>query len=277
MKKIIVPEEYNYISAFLTFACGFGCKYCINKFSGLYNYQMMNTKDWIQGLNRIKTTDDRPITITGGEPTVHKDFYKIVKGIDPKISLDLLTNGDFDVEEFMNNIEPERMMRKAEYASIRFSYHPDNTNLDSLMWVVSRLQRGAYSVGIWAVDTGNIDIGPLQHACTENHIDLRLKEYLDRTHGSYRYPQAMDGRRKKCKCKPSEMLIAPDGRLFRCHRDLYQAENSYGHLLDEKVKLPTDFLPCDNHGLCNPCDVKTKYSRHQVHGHCAVEIKEIGR
>ena len=103
----------------------------------------------------------------------------------------------------------------------------------------------------------------------------KLKEFLDQDHGNYKYPKAVNGKRKKARCKPSELLIAPDGRLFRCHYDLYHGVNSYGHILDEEVSLPTDFLPCDNMGLCNPCDIKCKFNRFQELGHCAVTIKEI--
>lgn len=275
MNKIIIPSEYNYISAFLTFACGFKCNYCINKFNGLHSYNTMPSGDWIRGLNRIETINDRPITITGGEPTVYKDFYRVVKGIDTNISIDLLTNGDFDVEEFMKNIPPEKMMRKAKYASIRFSYHPGYTDVTKLEQVVSTLKKYGYSVGVWAVDNGYHAMGITQFNFEALGIDFRLKEYLDATHGSYRYPLAMNGEKRKCECKPSELLIAPDGRLFRCHRDLYAGENSYGHILDQIVDIPNDFLPCEDHGTCNPCDVKNKYNRFQQSGHSSVTIRGI--
>jgi len=234
----------------------------------------MPFKDWIQGLNRIQTRGDLPITITGGEPTLYKNFYKLIPGVDEKIPLDLLTNGDFHVEEFMSEIPPERLKRRAKYASIRFSYHPGYTDIQKLMWDVKTLQDRGYFVGIWAVDTGDPVVEILKKAAKDFDIDFRTKEYLDQDHGTYRYPKAMDGKRKKARCKPSEMLIAPDGRLFRCHHDLYHGVNSYGHILDKEVALPTDFLPCDNFGLCNPCDIKTKFNRFQEMGHCSVTIKE---
>jgi len=230
--------------------------------------------DWVVGLNRIQTRKDLPITITGGEPTVYKDFYELVKGIDKKIPIDLLTNGDFEVEKFMDEIPPERIKRRAKYASIRFSYHPGYTDVQKLMWDVHRMKQKGYFVGIWAVDTGDMIIGQLKEAAKDFGIDFRTKEYLDAVHGHYKYPKALDGRRKKCQCKPSELLIAPDGRLFRCHHDLYHGVNSYAHILDGDVGIPQDFLPCQNYGLCNPCDIKQKFNRYQELGHCAVTIKE---
>lgn len=275
MNKIVIPKEYNYISAFLTFACTFKCSYCINKYNGLYKYKTLPPPEWAAGLNRIQTRKNLPITITGGEPTCNSEFYDIIAQIDPKINVDLLTNGDFDVEDFMNQIPPERMKRRAKYASIRFSFHPGYTDPQRLMWDVYRMGNRGYSVGIWAVDTGDPIIRRMQQVAKDLGIDLRLKEFLDQDHGNYKYPKAVNGKRKKARCKPSELLIAPDGRLFRCHYDLYHGVNSYGHILDEEVSLPTDFLPCDNMGLCNPCDIKCKFNRFQELGHCAVTIKEI--
>lgn len=231
----------------------------------------MSVYDWIKGLNRIQTRNDLPITLTGGEPTLHPEFYLIAKNVYKH--LDLLTNGNFSTKEFMRIFEPDKFKRNARYASIRFSYHHNYTNIYKLIKKVYRLQTEGYSVGIWGVgDTRRNRL--LKKLCSFFDIDFRLKEFLDDKHGTYRYPRGLDGVRKKCLCKPSELLIAPDGRLFRCHYDLYHGVNSYGHLLDDKVKLPDDYLPCDNFGLCNPCDLKDKFNRFQNLGHCAVVIKE---
>ena len=273
---IRIPPSYNYCSAFLTFACTFKCPYCINKYNGLYQYRQMVVGDWITALNRISTRSGLPITISGGEPTVYPFFYKLVNNIDRKTPLDLLTNGDFDPKVFVKNIDPNRFKRDAKYASIRFSYHPGQTNIKKLISDVLYMQNLSYSVGIWAVDVPKDywKIRFVQRIAQSFGIDFRLKDYLDEKNGDYKYPQAVDGVAKKCLCKPSELLIAPDGRLFRCHFDLYHARNSYGHILDKDISLPTDFLPCESMGFCSPCDVKTKFSRHQEWGHCSVEIKE---
>jgi MoaA/NifB/PqqE/SkfB family radical SAM enzyme len=232
----------------------------------------MGVVDWIAGLNRIKTRKDLPITISGGEPTLHPKFFEIIKWIDCDISLDLLTNGEFNVDEFIKNISPNRFKREAPYASIRFSYHPKRTRLLQLLKTVITLQDLNYSVGIWAVDKTKIRNRLIKILAGLLGIDFRIKDFLDNKHGSYKYQQALDGIPKDCLCKSSELLIAPDGRLFRCHYDLYNGVNSYGHILDNRISLPTDFLSCNHCGLCNPCDIKIKYDRFQKEGHCSVEI-----
>ena len=79
MKEIIIPKTYNYIGVFLTLACNYRCSYCINYFEdGKFNKHLIGGEDWVKGLNRIVSRDDLPLTLQGGEPTMHKDFIFIV-------------------------------------------------------------------------------------------------------------------------------------------------------------------------------------------------------
>jgi len=79
MKEIIIPETYNYIGVFLAFACNLHCSYCINYFEeGKFDKRNISGEEWVKGLNRIVSRDDLPLSLQGGEPTVHKDFYYII-------------------------------------------------------------------------------------------------------------------------------------------------------------------------------------------------------
>lgn len=280
MDKMILPSHYNYISAFLTFGCNLSCPYCINKQGKLAHYALMPGSDWIRGLSKI-SCKNVPITISGGEPTIHPNFYEIVNGIDKPV--DLLTNGQFDIGYFMSRIKPDKFKRGAKYASIRISYHPGITKLEKLLRSVKTLKDNGYEVGIWAVNHPEHieEVRYAQRIATGKWlIDFRIKEYLgewgSRIYGTYKYTKAVDGKPKRCRCKPSELLIAPNGNLYRCHRDLYSNENSYGNILDKTVQLLDKFMPCKNMGLCSYCDIKQKFDRFQIAGHCSVEIKERG-
>jgi MoaA/NifB/PqqE/SkfB family radical SAM enzyme len=245
------------------------------------SYRFIRGYEWIKGLNRIETRDDLPLSIQGGEPTLHPDFYRIIRKIDKHINIDLLTNMTFDVDEFMKHIPPERLKRKSPYASIRVSYHPEVMDLAPLVDKVTRMLKNGYSVGVWIVDhpRDHMWVKAAKAIMEYNKIDCRIKEFLgyykDKLYGTYRYTQAMDGKRKECMCKPSELLIAPNGNIHRCHYDLYNNKYSYSHILDSNIILPNKHVACDNLGLCNPCDIKVKTNRFQVFGHSSVDIKEI--
>jgi MoaA/NifB/PqqE/SkfB family radical SAM enzyme len=270
---IIIPKEYNYIGVFLTFACNLKCHYCINREKGSKpNYKALTGAAWVEALNRIQTRTDLPITLQGGEPTLHPDFYQIVNGVHKWINIDLLTNCQFDVEEFTRCLPLSRLKRDAPYASIRVSYHPSTMSLSNTIDKVGYLKELGYSIGVWIVDyPGDKLIKRYKEAFTDAGIDCRLKEYLDgKEHGTYKYMD-MQGK-KDVLCRPSELLIAPDGSVYRCHGDLYGNRKPIGNILDEHFEPARDFLQCKK-VACNSCDIKVKTDRFQKYGHCAVEIK----
>ena len=250
------------------------CSYCLNKQGDFLPRPEMTGKRWIEGLAQLKTREDFPLTLCGGEPTLHKDFYEIAYQLH-KLGkhLDLLTNGTFDVEDFIDNVSPDTFKREAPYASIRFSLHA-TTNTKKLLKVVSRLHDLKYSVGVWGLDRPDLRSFNINVAseCRLLGIDYREKEYLDETHGTYKYPRHMTGEIKECFCMPSELLIAPDGLVYRCHRDLYGSKGAYDHIL-HSIKPMEGFEKCW-WPKCNPCDQKIKTDRNQIGGWTSVEIKE---
>jgi len=280
MKKIELPKHYNYIEAYLTYDCNMSCDYCLNRFYALTCPRPLNTKDWIKVLSRIPATKKLPITLGGGEPTVHPGFYEIVNSI-PDGNVDLLTNGTFDSDEFMSKIKPSKFDRNAKYASIRVSLHP-TTDVGMMLRTVIALNKHGYSVGIWSTDHPTMTglMLKVKDICDDYKIDFRVKEFLGfykhKLYGRYKYPGAIArGYTSNVICKPSELLLSPDGKVFRCHSDLYKYNTPIGDMLGT-VKLTDDFYPCPNFGDCHPCDVKLKYNRFQQYGHCPVEIKNDG-
>ena len=82
MKPIFIPATHNYIAVFLSLACNLKCSYCINRFEEFaYEKGHLTGEEWIRGLNRIVSRADLPVTLGGGEPSLHPDFTGIVNGI----------------------------------------------------------------------------------------------------------------------------------------------------------------------------------------------------
>lgn len=280
---IKIPESYNYIAAFLILNCNFICSYCINKYSHLEKPRKLLTgKQWIDALNNIKSRLDLPITLQGGEPSLHSDFYEIINGIDASLHIDLLTNLTFNIYEFMDKVNPDRLRRDSPYASIRVSYHPKFMEVITLTNRVFLMKERGYSIGIWGLDhpEHKEDNAIISKICKYKGIDFRLKEFLGwhngKLYGSYKYEGACDGgiSSKKYLCRTSELLIAPDGNVFNCHAHLYRDNNSIGNITDNFI-LKEIYYPCEEYGTCNPCDVKIKTNRFQEYGHTSVDIKEM--
>ena len=97
----ITEERLNYCGVdpwfyeiALTGRCNFSCTYC-NRFSGDVD---------IESLSSHFATFDRckHIQVTGGEPTLHKDFYEIMALCKTKAArVGLSTNGTFGVENYL--------------------------------------------------------------------------------------------------------------------------------------------------------------------------------
>lgn len=273
MTPIVLPDYCNYVGVFLTLRCNMNCSYCINKYGVTSPADDLSTAGWVEGLSRIQTRQDLPITLSGGEPTLHPGFYDIVDALYiKKKHMDLLTNGTFDLLDFCDRIDPKVFKRDAKYASIRFSYHKD-THPMALATKVWAMRNSGYEVGIWGF-SGRGD--EMANICTGLNIDFRTKELLSAKEGTYRYPDAIGkDTGKQVWCRTTELLVNPAGYIFRCHADLYANRDFIGHILDKEVKFPV-FRECNNYGQCNPCDIKLKFDRFQEGGHCAVEIKGKG-
>lgn len=282
MGEMVLPESYNYIAVFLTLNCNYYCSYCITEYGsrktkGTY----LSGQEWVQGLNRIRPRDDLPITLQGGEPSLHKDFIYIINNLRPELKIDILTNLQFDVRRFIAQVNPVRLKRRSPYASIRVSFHPEVMDLEETIKKVLALQAAGFSVGLWGIlhPAYTETILKAQTKSQSIGIDFRAKEFLGeyqgRLSGTYLYQDACSKRFKRSVlCKTTELIIGPSGDIYRCHSDLYENRKPIGKIVDPEFKIIDSYRPCAVFGHCNPCDVKIKTNRLQKYGHTSVQIKE---
>ncbi len=291
LPEIRINEDCNYIAAFLTMACTFKCSYCINAFGGQRkHYKLISGQQWIDALSRLTNLDHSdglvPITLQGGEPSLHPDFYQIINGLPDRIKVDILTNLDFDIDEMIQKVDPKRLERNAPYAPIRVSYHPTECQLDDLFDKALKLMDAGFRIGIYGVlhPDQQETILKAQVKAQSLGIDFRTKEFLgfhnDKLHGHFKYPEACSLSKPKAGpgsstvwCRTTEVLISPNGGIYRCHHDLYEHKPAIGNILDPGYDISDKHLPCDFFGMCNPCDIKVKTNRLQQFGHTSVDIQ----
>jgi MoaA/NifB/PqqE/SkfB family radical SAM enzyme len=279
---IRVPSVFNYIALFLTFRCCYRCSYCINRFSGLQVPEdELSGDQWVRFLNHLDT--DVPVTLQGGEPSLHAGFYRILSATSERIKLDILTNLSFDVKEFIARVAPARLNREAPYAPIRVSYHPETMDLDQTIHKVRELMNAGFRVGMYGVlhPAWKETIERAMERCLRIGIDFRTKEFLGyyngKCYGKYKYPQAMDQvRLQKVRCRTTELILGPQGNVYRCHTDIYTGKPPVGNITDENLVIKDIFRECTYCGMCNPCDIKVKNNRFQQFGHTSVQIEFPG-
>lgn len=284
LKKIVLPPRYNYIACFLTLSCNLKCDYCINYFGQARHTVkgIISGREWVGALNRLEPAVELPITLQGGEPSLHPDFIDIIKGIKEDLNIDILTNLSFNVDNFIKSIKPSRLKRDSPYPSIRVSYHPDYADLGQIINKVLRMQESGFSIGIFGILHPRFQnkILEAQERCCKLGIDFRTKEFLGsfggKVYGTYLYPGAIvTESKKKCLCRVSELIIGPDGYIYKCHSDLYNGFTPTGNLQDHDCEVEDIFRACDRFGDCNPCDVKVKTDRFQVQGYTSAEVRDI--
>lgn len=291
LEPIVMRERDNYIAFFLTLDCNLACDYCINRhppcqqtvFSRAWDRP---ASDWIAAANRLVLPEGLPITLQGGEPTFYSDFYTLVQGVDDPIKFDLLTNLEFDVNDFIRRVPVYRFVRVAPYPSIRATYHPGYNNIEKMIQKTLRLMNAGFKIGIYATEypdtelTGNIR--KAQDLCKKEGIDFRTKEFLgywrNRLYGTYKYDLTIAAKQAdQCLCRTCELLVGPDAHVYRCHADLYNRREPIGNILDREFRIEEidRFRPCDYFGTCNPCDIKITTNKNQQFGHTSVTIKAL--
>ncbi len=172
----------------------------------------MEPDEWIQAANRLVLRDDLLLTLQGGEPTIYKGFYRIVREVREDIKMDLMTNLMFDVDHFIANVPVSRFNREAPYAAIRVSYHIGQNKLEDLIPQTLKMMSAGYHIGLFAVLHPDPEvqehIEDAQERCIKEGIDFRTKEFPGehdgRIHGTFKYDNCvMSSELRTCDCPPS--------------------------------------------------------------------------
>ncbi|MBN1124168.1 MAG: radical SAM protein [Sedimentisphaerales bacterium] len=291
MKKIIIPDEYDYVGVFLTEACHLSCAYCITRHHGASyganQYKPLSPQQWIRGLNRLDLPSDVPITLQGGEPFLYKGIWQILENIRHKVDILTALPPYLTKEHFLGLRTLEWNRREAPYPLIRVSYHGGQNDYKKLIERIADLQE-ILSIGLFYLDypaTAHEETEQIREFAQRYGVEVRSKEFLGwwqgRQYGTILYDRACEGTPVGIPvlCRNSVVPIAPDGTIFRCHSDLYfhRISGAIGHILDEHIELPTEHSICHHFGLCSECDVKVKTNRYQVYGYTSADIRFTGQ
>ena len=278
---IVVPKRYSYCEAYLVLRCGFHCPWCINVHGELKrNRKELSGREWVIGLNNLKI-DGLPVTLGGGEPTMHPAFFDILNNVNQKF--DLLTNASFDLKKFLKRTNPDMFYvgGEAYYKSIRISFHPGQSDAKRIIDASMRLSDAGYSVGIFGTNyPDNLRANnEFAEKARRAGIFFFIRDYLgfynDRLYGDFFYIDALNGNRKPRMCRTEELLIGPEGDVYQCHKRLYEGNRPVGNILNMAYEIEDVFRPCLEFGTCNECDVKKKLGPDLTKNKCSIEIKGI--
>ena len=288
MRKLVIPENYDYIGVYLTDKCHLSCPYCITKHHnasfGSRHYECLSPEQWIDGLNHLVLPKDVPISLQGGEPFLYQGIWQILENVEHKIDIMTALPPFLTKEHFSGLKTLNWNKRKAPYPTIRVSYHKGENDYRDLIERIAELQE-ILSIGLYYLDHAACidEVEEIKTYAKKYNVELRGKEFLGeykgQQYGTYLYPEAVQGVRLGVDvlCKNTVVPIAPDGMIYRCHSDLYfdRRKLAIGNILDINCQLPIEHMFCGNYGLCSECDVKIKTNHYQQYGYTSVDIKFV--
>ena len=262
---------------YITYRCNYNCSYCIQK--EWYVRREINRKPhrqfeelpgevWVEFLSSLSYRPPLAI-LTGGEPTLHSDFYEIIVGlIQAKYSLELSTNLSFDSDEFIKIFKRYNLILPALYTS----YPPEYTDPEDFIGKYIRL-RDAKTIAKMHLNRVDCDIYPqlrserfdqdmkkFKALCKKHNLEFTSAEMRSDMTAEASYRKVDRHGRKiilPMECTSGWVDIAPDGEIYNCHYHFTQGVRSFGNIKNiEKLSyMPQhkEWFWCDDYGWCDAC------------------------
>ncbi len=253
---------------YLTARCNFSCDYCIQKgriVPGAKRkpwgrYEELPGSRWVEALNAIPVRPEHTLILTGGEPTIHRDFYEIATGL-RGYRIDLTSNLSFDVDRFIETLKSEGTVLHSSF----HTYHPKFMEPEDFVDRARRIRdSGVIANPVFSL----LDLDAFPHFRDEEHdANLRrfheiagrrgLRYQRNEFRGNHMGEPFAHDRKRPMKCTSGWVNFAPDGEIYNCQYHLEIRKNAFGNVtaLEECRPLPVfgTFFPCGDYGFCDPC------------------------
>ncbi len=248
----------NLAIPFFVLVCNQGCPYCVNHHAKETNlkFKLEPGSRWIAALNGLELIDD--IRTGGGEPTLHPDFVELfneVKDVPGRIVIG--TNGAELAARKLLQVRSRPRLR------VQISYHPTQTDLESFIQRVLRIQAvHGENVGVHGITrSGNPDCFIAEQILRHCGIRMSAHPFLYDHNGFYdeslRDFSDMSKPPRRIRCPLSIYKpIAPNGDIYACHQLMY-TQSRIGILgnIFTRWSSPALEIDCPMFGWCNPCDL----------------------
>ena len=243
----------SYYEVFLSLRCPHGCSFCVHRFHEdcLHAYQELSGQEWITFLSSLPEKNI-PLIIQGGEPGLHRDFVKIIQHLAPNYPLTIMTNLAFDIEPFIEGVDPEALNNNPFHAPIQVSCNPLQDDFAETITKAEKLKAAGFRINLFGFN--NNSVAPvLKQLCAEKDLPLYMTTFVDwyqiRFYGGIKQ-QDRDVR------IPSGLLFAPDGAIHQCHHYLYEHLQPIGHILTHSIIPSHKQWECDMGTECRYGDDK---------------------
>ena len=258
---------HNWV-CYLTARCNYACDYCIQK-PGMQpgqkrkpwgRYDELTGRQWVDALNGFPERPNNPLILTGGEPSLHKDFYFIASHLDG-YALDLTSNLTFDIDRLAR----EMNARGVRFATSFHTFHPKFGLPEQFLEQAERLRdSGVVEEPVFSM----VNLSKFPHFRDQEHDRnvAAFAELAERRGLVYQFNEFRGTHmgapfdrvaKRDIECTSAWVNIAPDGEVFNCQYHLTERRNSFCNVTDIAAgrRLPDfgTFFSCSDFGYCDPC------------------------
>lgn len=261
------PEIHVWV-AYLTARCNFACDYCIQKPKMIPGqrrkpwgrYQELTGRQWVDALNAFPVRPEHPLILTGGEPSLHKDFFFIASHLEG-FDLDMTSNLTFDIDAFAREMNARGKRFKTSF----HTYHPGFIAPEKWLEQAERLRDS----GIVEQPTFSmVNLERFPHFRSDEHdrnigklLELADKRGLIYQFNEFRGTHMGEGFNRDHKyridCTSAWVNIDPEGSVYNCQYHLTERKNAFGNITDIQAMKPLpkmgEWFSCSDFGYCDPC------------------------
>lgn len=261
MKKI----KYDTLRIFPYLLCNYKCKYCTayTQFNTPFRYkeyELMTAQKWLEILNNKNIYElfsaSYQIIISGGEPTLWKDFKILCDGLEYR-NIVIYSNISKTAYNKLCSLEkPVKIYPSFHHKEEMKHGHYDNIHEAYRAWYRRLLDLKLCGHKIYIVhcpDDGSKEIHELSSWILKTKIEGDWN-------GEFYSPYLMECRVKskeyrKVKCHTQHFNIAPDGSIYNCQAGLWSKREDMviGNAKTINWAEFPEFVECNWCGACHPC------------------------
>lgn len=254
----------------LTRTCNYNCSWCNQRYDldkpmytmneakrMVVHNKLRSGKDWINGLNNFPYKSQfQRIVFSGGEPSLHPDFFDIVSKVKGYGKVLLATNLSFDVNKLIKACQ-ENNYRVSVQPSFQFEFADFDVFLEKMKLLEQHGLLGQ-SIPVSIVELPDRE-EPYKFKQKFKQLGYKplMSEFEGYYKGEFRYSDKKGfgslGKTYHVICSSSITCVRPTGDIVFCATDEYSTEEvvKYGNICDGRYE-PLEFKRhCFNYGKCH--------------------------
>lgn len=261
-------EIHPCVDFLITQKCNYRCEYC-SQSKRFYKNTLHSSNKTIEAfLKFIKTLDkDFEITISGGEPLCHPEFFKVIKEIkNQNLKLSVISNFSYPINEYKKIADIMGESLSELFVSFHFSQVKDIKEFKEKVLEFKNYKPAntRFSVGAVLSDENCKTLEDMAVFLKKNNINFCLQHMrIKNSYVEYKKDAAkflaenaavepgriLNSYSKMCAAGHKFLLIYENGEAYRCYSSRFNKVHHLGNIKDENFKMFDCAMPCLN-GKC---------------------------